>query len=138
MVASPQSATIRVIAAVAAFFFCFQTSRFFIVASVNSAACPMDFHDTSSATAGHHQDEKALSLSPDQETGSHFQHCKDTANGLALTPVQPLPMPTMVSEQVPVAVWTNIFAESQRAAGLELPPPFQPPRYSNQPNLSQA
>jgi hypothetical protein len=138
MVASPRSATIRVIAAFAAFFFCFQTSRFFFVASVDPSACPLDSHEASSGITSHHQDEAMLSLPLDHPTGSYFQHCKDTAAGLALTPVQPLPMPTIVSEQVPVAVWTNNFAESQRAIGIELPLPSQPPRHSNQLNLSHA
>jgi hypothetical protein len=132
MAVSARSAKIRVIAALAAFCFCLQTGRFFIGASVNPSICPLDSYGSSSVGGEHDPDEAALSLPRDHDSGFYFQHCKDTVDGLALTPVQPLPMPTVAAEQEPVAIRVRISCENQRAAGIELPPPFQPPRYSYQ------
>jgi hypothetical protein len=118
----------RVVAAVVTFFFAFQLSRFFIVASVAPGLCPADSDASLLASGGHHHDENAVSLPKNHDPGYYFQHCKDTVDGLALTPVQPLGLPGATIHFVPDTNWSAAPSAAVSATEHFLPAPFQPPR----------
>ncbi|MBI4459098.1 MAG: hypothetical protein HY648_03435 [Acidobacteria bacterium] len=114
---------------VAAFFF-FQFIRFYLVAPLDVFEClEPNFRQGASASEnhGHHHDAVELQ-SHSEDAGYTLQHCKDTYNGIALTPVQPLGLPVAVSQEfLRLALPTAVCEPSQPLENF-LPPPFQPPR----------
>ena len=116
---------------VAAFFF-FQLIRFYLVAPLDVFECfePNFRHQGVSALEnhGHHHDEVGIAP-PSDDTGYTLQHCKDTYNGIGLTPVQPLGLPVAVSRESLGPAMTAALCELCQPLNHFLPPPFQPPRH---------
>ena len=111
-------------------FFCFHLIRFYLVAPLDVFACfEPNFRQGISALEnhGHHHDDVGFH-SHSEDEGYTLQHCKDTYNGIGLTPVQPLGLPIAVSQEfLELALTAFLFEPSQPLENF-LPPPFQPPR----------
>ena len=123
----------RVIAACVVALFCFQFARFYLVIPLDQFLCLEANHTHTGAASHshdhHHDSEEALPHSHnDNDTGYYFQHCKDTFEGMALTPVQPLGMPAAVSVRQPEIVVAIHQPEERQFFESFLAPPFQPPR----------
>lgn len=120
----------RTVAACVLVFFCLQFSRFYLIIQLDGFICLEPNHlrttDSLSAHDHPHDGEEALAHSPDD--GYSFQHCKDTFDGIALTPVQPLGLSVAAPVPQPETAWASRMPENQPAIDNVLSPPFQPPR----------
>ena len=119
--------------------FSFQLSRFYLIAHLDPLICSEPNHQHSSSLAATHEHptavhkhshEDAGSLPHSHDEGFFFQHCKDSYDGIGLTPAQPLGLPVTASPGLPETVWTMILPDILPRAERFLPPPFQPPRTS--------
>ena len=123
--------TRKVITVTVAAFFFFHLSRFYLAAPLDVFECfePNFRHQGVSALEnhGHHHDEVGIA-SPSDDAGYAFQHCKDTYDGIGLTPVQPLGLPVAVSQESLELALTVALREPSQPLENFLPPPFQPPR----------
>lgn len=118
---------------VAAFFF-FQFIRFYLVAPLDVFACfePNFRHQGISAVSDHVHDHADVGFhSHSKDEGYALQHCKDTYNGIGLTPVQPLGLPVAVPQEFLGLALTAALPEPSQPLENFLPPPFQPPRHLN-------
>ena len=110
--------------------FSLQLSRFFFIIQLDPVLCYDANHsheaDSPDGHEHHHEGEQALDHT--QDDGFFFQHCKDTFDGIGLTPVQPLGVPVAVAYLPPTAVATDGASENPQPLDQFLPPPFQPPR----------
>lgn len=125
-----QSLARKAITVILAVFFCFQFLRFYLVAPLNAFECfePNFRHGISALEGhGHHHDEVGAPSHSDDE-GYAIQHCKDTYNGIGMTPVQPLGLPIAVSQAFSGLALTTAWSEPNQPLENFLPPPFQPPR----------
>ena len=122
--------TKRGVAACVLILFCFQFSRFYLIVELDRFVClePNHIHTASSLSGHDHHPEGGDALSEDQESGYSLQHCKDTFNGIALTPVQPLGFSFAAPVQRPETAWASRLPENQQVIDNVLAPPFQPPR----------
>ena len=111
--------------------FSFQLSRFYLIAHLDPLICSEPNHQHSSLAETHgHSHEDAGVLPHSHDDGFFFQHCKDSYDGIGLTPAQPLGLPVTASPGLPETVWTMILPDILPRAERFLPPPFQPPRTS--------
>ena len=112
--------------------FSFQLSRFYLIAHLDPSICsePNHQHSSSLAETRAHSHEDAGALPHSHDDGFFFQHCKDSYDGIGLTPAQPLGLPVTVSPGLPETVWAMILPDILPRAERFLPPPFQPPRTS--------
>lgn len=115
--------------------FCFQLSRVYLVVPADAYMCsfPSPSHESETVSGDHHHHDEAASSAPfllanEDDGRSYFQHCKDTLDGLGLTPAQPFGLAAVMQPQPPQP--TNYIASIHTPAVLDnfLPPPFQPPR----------
>ena len=122
----------RVVAACVAVLFCFQFSRFYLVIPLDQFLCLEANHTHGVASQSghdHHLSSESLPHSHgSKDTGYYFQHCKDSFEGMALTPVQPLGMPPAASIQEPEITVAFQQPEGRQFFENLLPPPSQPPR----------
>ena len=120
----------RLIALAVVTLFTLQLSRFYFTIQLDQFICydANHTHQTGSPNAHGHQHEGEEALPHSHDDGFFFQHCKDTFDGIGLTPVQPLGVPLAVSCQPPMAVGTIAAREKPQLLEHFLPPPFQPPR----------
>ncbi|MBI3895074.1 MAG: hypothetical protein HY313_04005 [Acidobacteria bacterium] len=113
-------------------FFSFQFIRFYLVAPLDAFECfePNFRHGISaSENHGHHHDELGIVPHSNDDESYTLQHCKDTYNGIGLTPVQPLGLPIAVSPEFRgLALTLAVYEPSQPLENILLPP-FQPPRH---------
>ena len=110
-------------------FFCLPMFRFYSVTELDPAFCRD--HDHSHETALHSGEEHSHPgevTSPDDDSGFYFRHCKDTYDGMGLTPVQTLGAPAAVSWQPPETFLATLSSEVLRPPQADIPPPFHPPR----------
>lgn len=112
--------------------FSFQLSRFYLIVYLDPSICwePNHQHSSSLAETRDHSHEDAGALPHSHDDGFFFQHCKDSYDGIGLTPAQPLGLPVTVSQGLPETVWATILPDIIPRAERFLPPPFQPPRTS--------
>ena len=108
-------------------FFCFQSSRFYLSAQMTPVPCP-HHHPAPVMGAGIHSHHMAAAPSPTQEGSFYFQCCKETYNGIGLTPAQPLGLPVHLARIQPEATRAVLLPERSFLVENFLPPPFQPPR----------
>jgi hypothetical protein len=121
----------RALSAAVVLLLTFQMSRFFLVISLENFVCYPLNHSEDISLAGHHHhdhDGEAEALPHGDDGGNYFQHCKDTFDGIGLTPVQPLGLSVPVSDQPPELIGAHLLPESRGPLETDLPPPFQPPR----------
>lgn len=110
-------------------FFCFPITRFYLSAQLTSEHCLELEHSHARSSAVHTHHSHSELLPPARGDGFFFQHCKDTYNGIALSPVQPLGVPVLVSFEPP-----QILLRAIERTPAQLPeslPPFffHPPRH---------
>jgi hypothetical protein len=116
--------------------FCFQLSRVYLVNKIDVFYnCPntqvwtsSSSSDNSAEAADSSADTLAAVISSEQDDRNYVRSCKDTLDGLGLSPVQPLGIPVAIFPQKPVANWVNPAATVDAAPERYLPPLFQPPR----------
>jgi len=120
----------RAVAACVLVLFCFQFSRFYLIVELDRFVClePNHIHTANSLSAHDHHPQGKDALSEDQDSGYSLQHCKDTFNGISLTPVQPLGFSFAAPVQRPETAWASRTPENQQVMDSILPPPFQPHR----------
>ena len=134
----------RATAFVALCLFCFQVVRFYVVIPLDAYTCGSLDYTYGDARSTHHHDfetnqpdhDHDQALPQDDDDRQYFQHCKDTLNGLALSPVQPFGLPVLVTQQGPQCSWANLATNPHKAIENYLPPPFQPPRQLGQLSVS--
>src|SRR6266404_6443582 len=83
---------------------CFQLSRVYLVVPADAFICAAPGHDHGDAALGHndHGDEALEAWFVDPHDGrSYITHCKDTLDGLGLTPGQPFATPVAEAQQPP-------------------------------------
>ena len=112
---------------------CFQLSRVYLVVPADAFICAAPEHDHGGATLKHddhdHSDEAMEALFADQhDDRNYITHCKDTIDGLGLTPAHPYSMPSASAPQTLVETAVILPSEATLPAGNVVPPPFQPPR----------
>jgi hypothetical protein len=133
----------RITAACMAVIFSFGMSRFYLVVPLGEFICldlppvqssapstPAPVAHTHSHGPDHHHDHAAAAapLSSVPDTGYSFTHCRDTINGIALTPIQPLGGIEMTSDMEPALAWSSAVSPSVFLADSFVPSTFQPPR----------
>ncbi|OFV99405.1 MAG: hypothetical protein A3F68_04465 [Acidobacteria bacterium RIFCSPLOWO2_12_FULL_54_10] len=121
-------------------FFCFQFSRFYLIVPLNGFECfepnflrgvaAMDDHSHHhEAAAGHAHAQLASQDQPQsQQPGFAFEHCKDTYNGIALTPVQSLGMPVDFTPQFRLLEIVSVISLFQHPAESFSITPYPPPK----------
>jgi hypothetical protein len=119
--------------------FCFQLSRVYFVDKVDAFyTCPYTQVWTSTTS----DDNEAAAASINTETFEGFlasesddrttvRSCKNSADGLSLSPVQPFGAPVAVPPQRPETHWTRPAGIVDSAPDTALPLLFQPPRFLN-------
>ena len=114
-------------------FFCFQFVRFYLVAPLDFLACfGPNFRPGVSAVSDHVHDHANVGVhSHSKDEGYTLQHCKDTYEGIGLTPGQPLGLPVTVSWESLGPSLTASLCEPCQPLDHFLPPPFQPPRHQS-------
>ena len=119
----------HVIAWVTVLFFCLPLLRFYSVTELDPARCPERGHSHETALhSGEEHSHPGEVTSPDDDGGFYFRHCKDTYDGMGLTPVQALGAPATVSWQPPETSLATLSSEVLRPPQADIPPPFHPPR----------
>ena len=63
-----------------------------------------------------------------QEGCFYFQCCKETYDGIGLSPAQPFGLPVHLAHIQPETTPTILLSESLSLVENFLPPPFEPPR----------
>ena len=117
--------------------FCFQLSRVYFVDRVDAFyTCPYTQVWTSAASDDNEADAASIStetfegfLVSESEDRTTVRSCKNSADGLGLSPVQPLGTPVAVSPKSPETNWAHLAGIADSAHDTELPPLFQPPRF---------
>ena len=115
-------------------FFCFPISRFYLSAQLDPEQCWEIGHSHAASSQLHDHSEHdhhshAESLPADQDGEYFFQHCKDTYEGIALSPAQPLAVPVTASIEPPRTSWQSP-ERSRCPTPTNLPfLPFHPPRH---------
>ncbi|MBI4442236.1 MAG: hypothetical protein HY649_02540 [Acidobacteria bacterium] len=121
----------RLLCLVALAFFCFLTGRFYLSTQLDPEAClelghiaafPLSDHQ-------HHSHSHLLPSQSEKDPGFFFQHCKDTYEGILLSPAQPFGVPSPVFLEPPQSLWTD-----QPGLRAQLPDnlpslPFHPPKH---------
>lgn len=119
-------------ALVALLFFVLQFTRFYLVVQLDETICAhrvAELNQAAASTTAHHHSHEAEQLVPhEHDNGFYFQHCKETFEGISLTPVQPLGAPMAVSLQRLEWSWQPLVKENFPAPERYLPSPFHPPR----------
>ena len=110
--------------------FSVQLVRFYVVVPREAFTCSEPGHHHASAgelaNGLDHAGEEVLPPGDGDQT--YFQHCKDTLDGLCLTPTQPLGMPVFVAHRIEPLIWLSLPNQISLPIDNALPPPFQPPR----------
>ena len=120
----------RTVAFFALVVFSVQLVRFYVVfprdAFICSEAGHQHDHAGELANGLDHGGEEFLPRGDLDQT--YFQHCKETLDGLCLTPAQPLGMPVFVAHRIEPLIWLSLPNQIALPIDNALPPPFQPPR----------
>ena len=111
----------------------FQLSRVYLVVPADAYLCTAPEHDHGSAALAHedhdHGDEALEALVGDADDGRNYiTHCKDTIDGLGLTPAQPYQTPSASAPHLLVESVVILPGETTFPEDNVVPPPFQPPR----------
>jgi len=122
--------TRRLLTAMVLFFFGCQLGRFYLATSADRHLCPEQWPEAVAGLHGGHDHYAVQGITPPHpEGGPYFQHCKEYAYGLGLTPVQPLAEPVVLSfpwvQSVSVALLSILLPFPQN----DLTTPFHPPRH---------
>ena len=112
---------------------CFQLSRVYLVVPADAFICAAPEHDHGGATLSHddhdHGDEAVEALYANQHDGRNYiTHCKDTIDGLGLTPAQPYNTPAAEAPQPLTETAVVTPGDTLSPLDTYLPPTFQPPR----------
>lgn len=135
--ATQQKFSGRGTASLALCLFCFQFVRFYVVIPLDAYTCYSPDHIYGATASAAHGHDHALAYDGDQHDEAmpqsddrhfYFQHCKDTLNGLGLTPVQPFGLPVLIWHQKLPASLVHVARTSRRVIEHSLSPPFQPPK----------
>jgi hypothetical protein len=110
-------------------------SRYYLVIPLNQFLCLEATAAKNGEARSHehtHDHGPAASIhehtSESQETGYTITHCKDTINGVALTPVQTLAPIEVATVLEPQTIWMSVAPASSSVLDTYLPTPFEPPR----------
>ena len=121
----------RFLCLVALAFFCFPIGRFYLSTQLDPEACLElgHIHAYPLADHQHHLHSHLLPSQSEKDPGFFFQHCKDTYDGIALSPGQPLGVPLQVSLEPPQSLW-----RAQQRLRVQLPEnlpslTFHPPKH---------
>ena len=126
---SKRSVPNRLLAFAVVVFFVFQLSRFYLIITLDPSVCFERNHQHASSSDVHsHHQEHAGEILPTQDGGFFFQHCKDTYDGMNLTPAQPFGLPSVAAYEEPATTWVAPMQEPISPVETFLSPPFQPPR----------
>ena len=106
--------------------FCFQFSRFYLTVEGGQFLC-LDA-DVPDFSAPHHHHEGELSAAHHSDGGYSIEHCKDTLDGIPLTPVQPFGTAAAMTLEPSQLVAAAFPVADPVAPDGVLPSPFQPPR----------
>ena len=111
-------------------FFSIPIGRFYLRAPLNPVECLEAGHSHSASSPHDHESDMHFHSPADgSKSGFFFQHCKDTYDGLALSPAQPLGVPVTISLARPVTFEVVAIAEQWRRPDSFAFPPFHPPRH---------
>ena len=120
-----------VVCLIALAFFCLPTGRFYLSTQLDPEACLELGHITAFPLADHqhHSHSHLLPSQSEKDAGYFFQHCKDTYEGILLSPAQPFGIPVPVFLEPPQS-----FRTGQPWLRTQLPDnfpslPFHPPRH---------
>ena len=105
--------------------FCFQFGRFYLTVELGQFQC-LDTADIHVATSAHHTHAGNVTAAPPD--GYSIEHCKDTLDGIPLTPVQPFGTVAAVTFEQPQLAGAGFQPFDPIAPEHALPTLFQPPR----------
>lgn len=126
---SKRSVPNRLLALAVVVLFVFQLSRFYVTISLDPSVCfELNHQHALPSDAHHHHQEHAGEILPAQDGGFFFQHCKDTYDGMNLTPAQPFGLPSVAAYEEPATTEVATMQEPISPVETFLSPPFQPPR----------
>jgi hypothetical protein len=116
--------------------FCFQLSRVYFVDQVDAFyTCPYTQVWTSTVADDNEADVASINtetlegfLAPESDERTTVRSCKNTADGLGLSPVQPLGAPVAVSPEKFEASRAAMARNVDSPPDTGLPPLFQPPK----------
>ena len=122
----------RCTAVVVVVLFVFQITRSYLVVQPDDTVCTqrvMELNQAATSTTAHHHSHEGEQLvSQPHDDGFYFRHCKDTFEGIFLTPVQPLGALGAISHQRLEWSWQPFLKEKFPAPERYLPSHFHPPR----------
>ena len=132
----------RAIALVLIGLFGFQISRVYLVTKVDAffVCLNTDVWTSSSpenkkaSSVGDRQTSEQSQLilesfvAPTDDGGNYIRGCKDTFDGMGLSPLQPLPLPVVAGFQNLPATWVHLTSRADHEPEIFLSPLFQPPR----------
>jgi hypothetical protein len=129
-------ASVKAIALAIVALFCFQLSRVYFVDQVDAFyTCPYTQVWTSTASDDNETEAPSNNtetfegfLASNSDDGTTVRSCKNSADGLGLSPVQPLGTPVAVSPERLEASRVMLAGNVDSAPDTDLPPLFQPPR----------
>ena len=112
--------------------FCFQFSRYYLLIELDQFLCLEANHLRAAGAVKNHDhhhehDAEAVPHSHD-DSGYAFQHCKDTFQGIALTPVQPLGLAALTSVSRPPDTVAMLRVAGPQFSEFVLLPSSPPPR----------
>ena len=107
--------------------FGFSISRFYVAVAVECLEHPQT-HEAN-ASSDHSHAHLGQPRSQENDSGFYFQHCKDSYDGVGLSPVQPLGVPIPVFSVPPAATQTTLEPQGFRLPESFPLPFFHPPRH---------
>lgn len=112
---------------------CFQLSRVYLVVPADAFVCAAPDRDHGGATLSHDDHDRgdeALEalLADEHDDRNYVTHCKDTLDGLGLTPAQPYNTPAAEAPQPLIETAVVLPGDTLSPLDTYLPPAFQPPR----------
>jgi hypothetical protein len=122
----------RTIAMMVVLFFGLQSGRFFLTATLGPLFCPEDFRQGAALATNHHADHEAAEHARHSagDAGYYFEHCKDTYPGMALTPAQPMPVPSQAPQVELPSSYAAVIPVTLYVADRAVAPILPPPRFS--------
>jgi hypothetical protein len=119
----------RSVAFIALVVFSVQLVRFYVVVPRDAFTCSeLGHHHAAGEFAEALEHAGGAFLPPGGANQNYFQHCKETLDGLCLTPAQPLGMPVFATHRIESPIWLALPNRIALPVDNALPPPFQPPR----------
>lgn len=111
-------------------FFCLPLGRFYLLLESDPIQCLEQEHSHVALASGGHHHGPTLTHSPaEKDSGFFFQHCKDTYDGMGLTPAQPLGVPVSFPYHFRGPSSTIRLLERYRLPEGYAPILFHPPRH---------